>query len=454
MKDWTDYLRFLPEVKSPEKKLGFNEKLKWTIIVLTLFFFLSVVPLYGLSPNYVSQLQDLSLILAAKIGSLISLGIGPIVSGSIILQLLKGADVIKLDTTTKAGKEKYQLIQKGASILLIIIMNTMYVLSGAIPAASQTFFNQFIMIIQLILGGLLLLLFDEICSKWGFGSGISLFIAAGVSQELFTQALSPIIDESSGLFIGTIPLIIQTLFSGQFEILVWPLISLIATIAVFLLIVFASSIKVNIPLTMGRVRGFNIKWPIKFFYTSNIPVIFAASLIAIINMVGLMLFNAGVPLLGEYSGQTPTSGLASWLIFPSIRTIISNGIGNYIPQLIAYPLFMIIGCVLFSTLWVQVGGQDAGSVADQIYDSGLSIPGFRRDKRILERLVKRYIDPLTILGAIAVALLAIVAELFSALTSGTGLLLSVMIIYGLYENIKREGMQDANPQVKKLLEAI
>ncbi|MDD4353303.1 MAG: preprotein translocase subunit SecY [Candidatus Nanoarchaeia archaeon] len=454
MKDWVDYLRLLPEVKKPEKKLDFNEKLKWTLIVLGLFFFLSVVPLYGLSSNYVSQLQDLSLILAAKIASLISLGIGPIVSGSIILQLLKGADVIKLDTNSKEGKEKYQLIQKGISVLFVIIMNAMYVFSGAIPPASATVFNQIVMIVQLVFGGLLLMLFDEICTKWGFGSGISLFIAAGVSQQLFTQALSLVQDPTSGLFIGYIPLILQSLLAGNFGQLIWPLISVIATVAVFLLIVFASSIKVNIPLTLGRVRGYNIKWPIKFFYTSNIPVIFAASLIAMVQMLGLMLFNAGIPILGEYSGQSPTSGFASWLVFPSIRTIITNGLGAYVPQLIFYPLFMIVGCVLFSILWVQVGGQDAGSVADQIHESGLSIPGFRRDKRILERVVKRYIDPLTILGAISVAALAVVAELFSALTSGTGLLLSVMIIYGFYENIKREGMQGANPTVKKLLEAI
>ncbi|MDD5054005.1 MAG: preprotein translocase subunit SecY [Candidatus Nanoarchaeia archaeon] len=454
MTDWVDYLKYLPEVKKPEKKLDFNEKLKWTLIVLVLFLFLSVVPLYGLAPNFVSQLQDLSLILAAKIGSLISLGIGPIVSGSIILQLLKGADVIKVDTNTKEGKERYQLIQKGISILFIIVMNTMYVLSGAIPPSAPTAFNYAIMIMQLIFGGLLLMLFDEICSKWGFGSGISLFIAAGVSQELFTQALSPIRDPTSGYFVGKLLLIIQSLLAGQMELLIWPLISVAITVAVFLLIVFASSIQVNIPLTLGRVRGYNIKWPIKFFYTSNIPVIFAASLIAMVQMLGLMLFNAGIPLLGTYSGQMPQTGIASWLVFPSLRTIIEQGATPFVAQLLFYPLFMIVGCVLFSILWVQVGGQDAGSVADQIHESGLSIPGFRRDKRIVERVVKRYIDPLTILGAISVALLAVVAELFSALTSGTGLLLAVMIIHGLYENIKREGFQGAHPTIKKLLGAV
>ena len=105
---WLDYLKFLPEVKKPEKKLGFNDKLKWTITILILYFLLSVIPLYGLNPDYVAQFESLSVLLAAKLGSLISLGIGPIVSGSIILQLLNGAGIININTQSKEGREQYQ----------------------------------------------------------------------------------------------------------------------------------------------------------------------------------------------------------------------------------------------------------------------------------------------------------------------------------------------------------
>ncbi|PJA22042.1 hypothetical protein COX58_02905 [archaeon CG_4_10_14_0_2_um_filter_Archaea_38_6] len=131
-----------------------------------------------------------------------------------------------------------------------------------------------------------------------------------------------------------------------------------------------------------------------------------------------------------------------------------QGIGTFIPQLIIYPLFMILGSIGFSVLWLQVGGQDAASVAGQIYETGLSIPGFRRDKRILERVLSRYINPLAILGAATVGLLAVIADLFSALTRGTGILLAVMIIYGIYENIARTGLDNASPAVKKLFEAL
>src|SRR3989338_3459400 len=95
----------LPEVAKPmQKKLSFNEKLKWTLIVLVIFFVLGLIPLYGLGDNALSSFQFLSIILGAEFGSIISLGIGPIVTASIVLQLLNGSGVLKFDLTTPDGK--------------------------------------------------------------------------------------------------------------------------------------------------------------------------------------------------------------------------------------------------------------------------------------------------------------------------------------------------------------
>lgn len=61
----------LPEVKGPlQKRLGFKEKLKWTLIILVAFYILSTVPLWGLGENALSQFDYLSIILGAKFGSL------------------------------------------------------------------------------------------------------------------------------------------------------------------------------------------------------------------------------------------------------------------------------------------------------------------------------------------------------------------------------------------------
>ncbi len=83
--------------------------------------------------------------------------------------------------------------------------------------------------------------------------------------------------------------------------------------------------------------------------------------------------------------------------------------------------------------------------------SGLQIPGFRKDARVLERLLKRYIYPLTIMGGIFIGILASVANLAGAFGSGTGLLLTVMIIYKLYEDIAKHHMEDMNPMLRKMM---
>src|SRR3989338_6019590 len=107
------FLAVLPEVKSPtEKRLPFKTKLKWTLIILALFFVLGVIPLYGLGENALTNFEQLSIILGASFGSITSLGIGPIVTASIVLQLLTGSGLLKLDTTTPQGRRKFQGLQK------------------------------------------------------------------------------------------------------------------------------------------------------------------------------------------------------------------------------------------------------------------------------------------------------------------------------------------------------
>jgi len=450
----------LPEVEHPKRKLDFKERMKWTLAALVIFFVLGMIPLYGLDPSYSAQFETLSVLLAAKFGSLITLGIGPIVTGSIILQLLKGADIIKFDLNTREGKRKYQGIQKLFAIGFILLENGLYVLSGALPPATRTPLNIALLLTQLIAGGVIIMLLDEVVSKWGIGSGISLFIAAGVSQRIFTNALS-IITGSNDLPIGRIPMIITLLLRGMPAQTLFPALTVASTIIVFVMAVYFQSIKVNIPLSFGRVRGYGIKWPLKFVYTSNIPVILIAALIASMQFWGLMLDNMGLPILGEFEERStaggttkvPVSGLVKYLRPPKLSDLLLHGVfSDAFISLIVYSVFMLGGAVLFSVLWVNVGGQDPSTVAEQILSSGLSIPGFRRDKRILERILARYINPLTIMGGFSVGLLAVTADLFNALASGTGILLTVMILYDFYERVQREYGTDLTALFKSLIE--
>ncbi len=462
MSIWNSILMNLPEVAGPtQKRLSFKEKLKWTSIILVLFFIMGMVPLFGIGRNTLQQFELLSVILGAQFGSLISLGIGPIVTGSIVLQLLNGSGIVKFDLTTHDGKRKFQGVQKCMAIFFTVFEAFIYVFMGGLappPAFEGTalFFQlQLILVFQLCLGGMIILFMDEVVSKWGFGSGVSLFIAAGVSQQVFIRALSPLPSPTNpGIATGAIPALFQSLSVGDPITAGLMLAGVLSTIFVFVIAVYGQAMKVEIPLSFGRIRGHGIRWPLSFIYTSNIPVILVAALLANVQLWARLLQNWGHPWLGTFVGNSPVSGFVSWITPPNIvgQIIRSSLTSADIGRAFVYMFFMMAGAVVFSIFWVQTSGMDAKSQAKQMMSSGLQIPGFRRDERVLERLLQRYIGPLTIMGALAVGFMAAIADLTGALTGGTGLLLTVMIIYKLYEDISKQHMMDMNPMLRKMME--
>ncbi len=448
----------LPEIKGPEQKhVSFKEKLKWTLICLVAFFALSNIPLYGLDPSRSIQFEQLALILAASIGTMMTLGIGPIVTASIIMQLLNGSGILKFDLTSHEGKRLFQGSQKFASIVMIIVEAVIMVALGGLAAQAGT--SSFVIIFQLFIGGLIVLAMDEIVQKWGFGSGISLFIVAGVATELIVRAFSPL--SSSGVWafgsgqapVGKIWVLIISLLNRNPGEAALALSGIIATLVVLGIAVYAQAMKVEIPLSFGRIRGQGIRWPLKFLYTSNIPVILVAALLANIQLWAKVLEGAGKPILGTFSGGVPVSGLVSWLSSPAlIEKFLSGSVaGIDFAHSIVYVIIMMIGALIFSLLWVQTSGMDANSQARQMMSSGLQIPGFRRDIRVMEQLLGRYITPLTAMGGLAIGLLAAFADLLGALAAGTSILLSVMIVYQFYESIAQQHMMDMQPGLRKMM---
>jgi len=443
----------LPEVAGPiEKKLDFKTKLKWTLITLSCFFILANVPLYGLASNALARFEYLSIILGTEFGSIISLGIGPIVMASIILQLLVGSKILNINLSDPEGKKYFQGMQKILAILFCLFEAIVYVVMRGLEAMPGM---AFIMIFQLFIGGILIIFMDEVISKWGFGSGVSLFIAAGVGWHLFAGAFGFIGAEGQIAAVGKLWVLISSIAMGDTVSATAAAVAVIATILVFLVVVYTQSIKVEVPLSLGRIRGFSIKWPLNFFYTSNIPVILTAALLANIQLLAKLAESKfGATILGQFSPEgVPISGLASWLSSPPLLESIIRGSFQYayIWQSLVYMLFMIGGSILFAVFWVKTSGMDAANQARQISASGLQIPGFRQDPRVLEAILNRYIMPLTVMGGAAVGLLASAADLLGALVRGTGLLLAVMIIYKLYEDISQQHAYDMYPALKKII---
>ncbi len=461
-----NFLKNLPEVERPtQKRLPFNERLKWTIIILVAYFILGITPLFGLGNNSLQMFESLSIIIGASFGSIISLGIGPIVTASIILQLLVGSGILNIDMTKQEGRAYFQGLQKLLSIIFVIFESIIYVYMGGLtaPPGPNHAFLQLLLVVQLTLGGLLILLMDEVVSKWGFGSGISLFIVAGVSKSIVIRLLSPFTTTGSlgypfttnptGAPVGRLWNLFYSLVTGNIQEVLLSLSSIVATIVVFVMAVYVQAMRVEIPLAFERVRGYGIRWPLNFLYTSNIPVILVAALMANLQLWGKLLSSRGINILGTFSGNTPVSGLVYWVSTPTpVQDLIKGAFTTTsLLHTLIYALFLVGGAVLFAVLWVHTSGIDARSQARQILASGLKIPGFRKDERILERILNRYIMPLAVMGGIAVGLLASLADILGALSRGTGILLAVMILYQLYQQIAREHLMEMSPALRKFI---
>ncbi|MBT3397460.1 preprotein translocase subunit SecY [archaeon] len=445
-----DLLHNLPEVKSPvESKVSFNVKLKWTLVILVAFFVLANIPLFGITESALSRFEFLAVLLGTSFGSIISLGIGPIVMASIILQLLVGAQILNIDTNSEEGKKFFQGLQKLLAFAFVIFEAIVYVLMKGI-AAEPGFTG--LVILQVCLGGFLIIFMDEVIQKWGFGSGVSLFIAGGIGWRLFAQLFQFIGPQGTFEASGKVLALVASVIVGDGTGAARAIFPIIVTAVLFLAVVFAQSLKVEIPLAYDRVRGHGVKWPLQFFYAGVIPVILVSALAANLQLFSSLLQNwlGGATFLGGFVNGQPISGLAYWIhSTPLLETVITGSFRwVFALQAVGHVLFYTLFSILFAFFWVNTSGQDARSQAGKIMSSGMSMPGFRKDERVLESILKRYVTPLTIMGGAAIGLLASVANLLGALVGGTAILLAVMIIYQLYQNIAQQHAVDMNPALR------
>lgn len=462
-------ISLLPEVKRPEREPGLKEKLLWTIVALLLFYVMGQIYPIGLDASRVLQFERLDILLGSRTGTLITAGIGPIVLASIFLQLAVGAKLISLDLSKPENKKAFQGLQKLLAVALAIFESGIFVFSGYVTAAGSfgsaqpalfgsILITQLIVMIQLAFGSIILLFLDEVVQKYGIGSGISLFIAAGVAQSIFLGAFS-FVPSATGMPSGLLPSAIWYIASGDIAKAFWSLIPVIFTIAVFLAVVYVEGMKIELPLAYGKARGLGARYPIKFMYVSNIPVILASAVLLNVQLAGMIMANSGHPLLGEYQQNRPINGLAYYITaLPS--PLLMGGYDIYLgyitqPQeiihMIVYGISLVLLCVIFGWFWIESTGMGASDVARQLERAGLQIPGFRQDPRVTEKILERYIPIITILGSIFVGILAWFADITGALGTGTGILLTVGIIYRFYEDLAKQQLFDMYPVLKQVV---
>ena len=241
------------------------------------------------------------------------------------------------------------------------------------------------------------------------------------------------------------------------------LVGLFATIGAFLVAIYLEGVRVEIPMTYAGYKGFRSRYPIKLLYVSNLPVIFASALFANVFFFTQLIWsqsnrpppgtNIIFQIIGDYSQNVtsgdvrPVGGLAYFVTSPqSLQGVAADPLraAGYLGILVAF-------CAVFSLIWLEVGGLGPSKVAQQLMDSGMQIPGYRRSSKPIELILKKYIPVVTILGGVVVALIAGLSDFLGAFGSGTGILLSVGIIYQYYELLMRERAAEMFPAFRRIL---
>jgi preprotein translocase SecY subunit len=435
----------VPRVQKPVRKVSFGERILWTAIVLTIFLIMSQVPLYGIpreSPSYQQTIYNI--IFAARHGTLLELGIGPIVTAGLIMQILVGTKVINLDLTNPRDRALFTSSQK----VMTIAVTALQAAASALAYRHVGSMVPIVVFAQLFVATLILMLLDELIDKgWGIGSGISLFIVAGVAQHIFWFCFSPAPVREDGGPLGIFPALVSRLINGGdlWSLVIgspeapWlpTLVGFVAMIAMFVAMIYLEGMRVEVPIVYPKYGGLKAKTPLKLLYVSVIPVIFFGVIGA--NFMWLARLTQNPFIVGVSEAFVAPRGLADVLQRPW--------------HALAYTLLICSTGALLALAWVEASGMSARTQAENIVKSGLQIPGFRGAPSVIEKYLARYIETLTWVSGVLVALIAALGDIFGVLGGGTGILLMVGILYQYYQLIIRERALEMYPALKQFLGA-
>jgi preprotein translocase subunit SecY len=454
----------MPETKTPERRVGFNEKLLWTALVVVSYFVLSEIPIFGAVRQGSDPYYYLRVIFASSRGSLMELGIQPIITSGIITQLLSSSGLIGFDNKESEDRQTLAGITKFFAILMTALLAAAYILSG-VYGTGLSVLRMVAIFIQLFAVGILVILLDELLQKgWGISSGISFFIAGGVAQKILWDLFSPLPLEENGNVLGSIIAYFQSILRGESPLTTFvnrsrvdapTMLGLMITIIVFAIVIYLQVLKVEIPISYAKYRGFRGQYPVKFLYLSNLPVILVSSLFMDVYFVAQIVWsrfnvandNVWLNWLGVFNNNEPVSGLAYYMTSPrNLGAFLADPLRGLV-----YAGLLVGFCVIFALIWLQVSGMDPASVARQLMDSGLQIPGFRRSVKPIQSVLERYIPIVAILGSIAVGVVASFSDFFGAYGSGTGILLTVGILDQVYQALAQEQMWEMFPLLRRFI---
>lgn len=149
--------------------------------------------------------------------------------------------------------------------------------------------------------------------------------------------------------------------------------NLLATLVILAAVIYLQGFRVEIPVKSSKQRGMRGSYPVRLFYTSNMPIMLQSALASNFFLFSQMLFsrfsdNLLVKLLGTWEPREGSaqlfaaSGVAYYMSPPTdLKGALLDPVHTAI-----YIVFIMTACAIFSKTWIEVSGNAPRDVAKQL----------------------------------------------------------------------------------------
>ncbi|XP_039787229.1 protein transport protein SEC61 subunit alpha-like [Panicum virgatum] len=376
----------MPAVRRADRAVPFHRRALYTGISVSVFLVCSHLPLYGVryaASAGADPLYWVRSILASNRGTLLELGVGPVVTGGTVIQLATASRLLRVDHNVRADRE---LVAAARKVLAMVIaaFSPVTVNTGRVPEFE----------------GIVLAVVYQAVAR----AGSARALVATLLRRHLPNAMS-----------------------------------LLATCVVMLAAVFLEGVQMLLPLHSRDGRGLRATFPIKLLYTSTMPIVLHSAAVTALYHVSQLLhysrFGGGVlvRLLGVWKegshAAVPVGGLAYYVTPPS--SVAADPL-----HALVYTVLLLASCALLSQAWVIASESSAEDVARQLADQRLAMPG-RRDGATHSQL-SRSIPTAAALGGLCVGALTIFADMTGVIGTGTGIMLAATAVYNLVNSVEKE----------------
>lgn len=470
------FLPVLPEIELPLQNLSLDEKIVYTVAAGFIFIF-GQLPIYGLAKDAFLQIHDpfffFRPIFGMEKGTLLELGLLPVITSAFLWQLGAGLRLIDVNFNIRSDREYFQSGQKLTSFVLAVLYGIGFVTTGYylnVIRGSEFVFgllpwgSMALIFLQIVLSSFLVTLMVEIFDKgYGFGSGILCFITLQVALSLAKDIVgleayvipnSNRVESVGALFTLlkgirfnpklTAANIVHSFTRAQLPNLTQVYIALATILAVG----YFQNYRIEIPIRSTKVRGMNNVYPIRLLYTGILPILFAFTVVANLQIFGYFIvyhLKSHAPVASAAIGLwaldpttlnlhlvsgilyflSPSSSLAKALLSP-LRTV-------------TYAVTILLLSTWFGNKWPSISGSSPKDISRQFKEQGISIAG-KRDISVAKEL-SRIIPVASVSGAFVVAAIALVSDLFGACGRGAAVLVGVSSAFSVLEEFMVEYQQ-------------